>query len=237
MTDDVKPLGNLPELTSLTPEETEAVAALGETREYEPDQVIYSQGEPGGKLYAIEAGAVALGVILADGVEKHHVTLPAGTVFGTLAFADLGLQAATARATENARIVEIDRAEFDSFCGAHPATAVKLFRYLFETVAAQTRLTVDKYLRTIEWNLQITAAADLNLRRLVSDEAELRLALVNGGEARGTLLQFDSSPAGYELLLRSSQGELLIIPYHAVAQLSLAAKDWSDAPEAGDPVA
>jgi len=237
MDDHSKPLGNLPELTSLTPEETDAVAALGAHRTYEPDETIYSQGEPGGPLYAIEEGSVTIRVTLSDGVEKHHMTLPSGTLFGTLAFLDGGLHPATARAAEKTRIVAVPRAAFDTFCEANPATAVKLYRYLTETVAAQTRLMVEKYLRTVEWNLQITAAADLSLQRLVSDRAELRLALLNGGEARGTFLKFDSSPAGYELLIRSPDGELLIVPYHAIAQLALAGEPGRGTPDSHDGVA
>jgi len=232
-----KPLGDLPELTSLTPDETEKVAALGERRSYEAGEVIYRQGETGGLLYAIEEGTVAIGVTLADGVEKHHMTLPAGTIFGTMAFFDGGNHPATAKAEDDAQIVGIPRAEFDAFCEANPATAIKLYRYLTETVAAQTRLTVDKYLRTVEWSLQISAARDLNLHRLVADEVELQLDLMTGGEVRGTILQFDSSPAGYELLLRSPEHELLIIPYHAIAKLTLAGEHLRASAEAIDPIA
>jgi len=230
MTDASTPLGNLPELTDLTPEETAAVAALGETREYDPGEVVFEQGEPGGKLYAIDTGAVAMIVTLADGVEKPHATLPAGTVFGTLAFIDRGVQASTAKAAETSKITGISREEFDTFCDAHPETAVKLFRYLLETSAAQSRLLIDRYLQTIEWNLQITAAADLNLRRLVEDRAELELDLVTGGTVKGTLLQFDSSAAGHELLLGTPEGGFVVVPYHAVAALRLDR-------EAGDAVA
>jgi CRP-like cAMP-binding protein len=215
------PLGNLPELTDLTPEETEAVAGLGEVKEYAAGEVVYEQGEPGGKLYAIESGAVELCVVLADGVEKPHATLPVGTVFGSLAFSDGGPQPATARTAEASKITAIGREEFDGFCDAHPATAVKLFRYLFDTAAAQSRLLIDKYLRTIEWNLSITAAADLNLRRLVEDRAELALDLVNGKTVRGMLLQFDASPAGHELLLATPEAGHVVVPYHAVATLRL----------------
>jgi len=237
MDDRTKPLGDLPELTSLTPEETEIVAAMGESRSYEAGEVVYRQGEPGGLIYAIEEGSVAIGVTLADGVEKHHMTLPAGTIFGTMAFFDGGHHPATARAEDDSRIVGIPRADFDEFCEANPSTAIKIYRYLTETMAAQTRLTVDKYLRTVQWSLQISAARDLNLHRLVADEVELHLDLMTGGEVRGTILQFDSSPAGYELLLRSPEDELLIIPYHAIAKLTLAGEHLRASADAIDPIA
>ncbi|MEN8149977.1 MAG: cyclic nucleotide-binding domain-containing protein [Planctomycetota bacterium] len=230
MTDETTSLGKLPEFTDLTPEETTALASLGEPREVGPDETVFEQGDAGGKLYAIESGSVAMVVTLADGVEKHHVTLPAGAIFGTLAFADGGRQSATARTTEASRITVIGREDFDAWCDDHPATAVKLFRYLFETSAAQSRLLIDKYIRTIEWNLEITAAADLNLRRLVEDRAELSLELVSGKTVRGTLLQFDASSAGHELLLGTPEGGITVVPYHAVALLQLVG-------EAGDEVA
>jgi CRP-like cAMP-binding protein len=154
-----------------------------------------------------------------------------------MAFFDGGRHPATARAALPARITEIPRAEFDGYCEANPAVALKLYRYLTETVAAQTRLTVDRYLRTVEWSMQISAARDLNLHRLVADEAELRLDLTTGAEVRGTLLQFDSSPAGYELLLRGPGNELIIIPYHAIAKLTLAGEDWRKPDDSIDPIA
>jgi len=231
MSDETNVLGNLPELTSLSPEETQAVAALGTRKDYGAGETVYEQGAPGGDLFAIEEGSVDLLVTLADGVEKHHVTLPSGTVFGSMAFFDGGAHPATARAAAPCRIVAIGRAEFDGFCEQHPATGIKLYRYLTETVALQSRLVVEKYMRTLQWSLEISAATQLNLQRLITDRVEVRIELASGKEVRGTLLQFDSSPAGYELLLRSPDRELIVVPYHAVTQFTLAAEQWRDVPE------
>lgn len=219
MSEDAKPLGKLRELAGLTAEEETAVAALGATKEFAEGEVIFSQEDPGGPLYTIESGAVGMSVVLADGVEKPHSVLPAGAVFGTLAFSDGGAQVATARATEATKVTRIAREDFDAFCDGHPETAVKLFGYLFRTSAAQSRLLIDRYLRTVEWNLEITAAQDLNLRRLVEDRAEIVLELVSGKSVSGTLLQFDSSPAGHEILLGTTGGGFAVVPYHAVTTL------------------
>jgi signal-transduction protein with cAMP-binding, CBS, and nucleotidyltransferase domain len=205
----------------LTEEEKGQFLAICEVRESAPDEEIYAQGDPGGSLWVVLDGAVEIRARITDDVEKNFSTLRAGGILGILPFIDGGVQPASAVAVEPSRLLVLTRDAFHEFCEAQPVIGLKFLRYMVSTMSVQVRLTVEQYLRTAEWNLQVSGVMDLNLRGLVADRPDVRLDLTNGGQVIGCLLKFEESPAGHELLVRTIDGELVMVPYHAVAVLSL----------------
>lgn len=78
---------------------------------YSNGEIIIRQGDPGDRMFAIQAGHVEV-VQEKAGKEIRLVLLGAGDIFGEMALFDHEVQAATVRAVGEARILSIDKRPF-----------------------------------------------------------------------------------------------------------------------------
>lgn len=111
--------------------------ALG--REYAPGEVICHQGEPGDRMYVIQAGRVE--VLREEGdAEVVLRELAAGDVFGEMAIIERQPRSATVRAKGTARILTLDRRAFLTRVHEDPSLA---YRILEEMSRRIRRLTEE----------------------------------------------------------------------------------------------
>lgn len=90
----------VPIFSSITYEEMLEIAAITEARSYEKGEMVYTAGDPGGKLYVIHAGRVRITRISASGKEQVIRILGPGEFMGELSlFSALPL-------TDNAQVLE-----------------------------------------------------------------------------------------------------------------------------------
>jgi CRP-like cAMP-binding protein len=80
--------------------DSECVAVAGRMRRviYEPDQMIFSRGDPGRDIYLVIDGRVRLSVLTADGRELSFAHARPGDIFGEIAALDGGERTAGATA-------------------------------------------------------------------------------------------------------------------------------------------
>ena len=74
----------VPIFRSITYEEMLEIAAITEARSYEKGEMVYTAGDPGGKLYVIHAGRVRITRISASGKEQVIRILGPGEFMGEL---------------------------------------------------------------------------------------------------------------------------------------------------------
>ena len=91
------------------PAAAEALAQTLETVEFPRGHVIFSEGEPGDKLYIIQSGKVKLGRKSPDGRENLLGIFGPSDMFGELSIFDPGPRTSSATTVTEVRAVTMDR--------------------------------------------------------------------------------------------------------------------------------
>ena len=232
MSDRQQFLATVPLFTALAPDELTIVAEMAAEVDWEAGQEVFSMGDAGDSMFAVEQGVVELFTVV-SGIEKLIMTVRSGGVFGLLSLIDRGGQSGGARAVETTRALAFSRQSLDRLLEAHPAIGAKLLSGIGATLGRQIRVLIDQYRDTLAWNLEIAGLASLNLERIMTDRIRVAVETLRGEPLTGTLLRFETSAAGYELYLESTDKEIHMIPYHAIVRLSLdlsAVTDTVDVP-------
>ena len=232
MSDRQQFLATVPLFASLAPDELSIVAEMAAEVEWEAGEDVFSMGDAGDSMFAVEQGVVEVHTVV-SGIEKLIMTVRPGGVFGLLSLIDGGDQSGNARAVETTRAVAFSRQSLDRLLEAHPGIGAKLLSGMGATLGRQIRVLIDQYRDTLAWNLEMAGLTSLNLERIMTDRIRVAVETLRGEPLTGTLLRFETSAAGYELYLESTDKEIHLIPYHAIVRLSLdrsAVTDTADVP-------
>jgi len=219
-------LAQLAVFENLDREEIEVLAVGAGERTFAPGEQLYSEGDAPGGMFVVLDGAVELIAASAGGVERVFGTVRSGQVLGLLSVIDDGARPATARALETTRVLAMDRATIVDLRDNAPMTWAKIISKLGNQLAAQTRLIVEQYRQNIAWSLEVSDCAGINLNRVLTDSVSVEVELVNGCSVTGVILGIEADATGHELLLRSDDGRLRIIPYRSVVQIMAARADF-----------
>lgn len=92
--------------------------------------VLFSEGEPGDKLYVIESGKIKLGHTASDGRESLIAVLGAGEMIGELSLFDPGPRTATAAALTNCKVLAMGHEALLPWLVGRPDLAVSLLAAL-----------------------------------------------------------------------------------------------------------
>ena len=98
-------------------------------------QVVFSQGDPGNNMYAVQSGSVALKV---NGVTVE--TVGPGSIFGELALIDGEPRSSTAIVEVDSVLVPVDEARFLLLIRQTPFFAMDVIRLLSRRLRATDRL-------------------------------------------------------------------------------------------------
>ena len=219
-------LAQLAVFENLDREEIEVLAVGAGERTFAPGEQLYSEGDAPGGMFVVLDGAVELIAAFAGGVERVFGTVRSGQVLGLLSVIDDGARPATARALETTRVLAMDRATIADLRDKAPMAWAKIISKLGNQLAAQTRLIVEQYRQNIAWSLEVSDCAGINLNRVLTDSVSVEVELVNGCSVTGVILGIEADATGHELLLRSDDGRLRIIPYRSVVQIMAARADF-----------
>ncbi len=112
-------------------------------KQYEPGELIFSEGEIGKALYIILEGSVSLTKKCA---EDHSLLaeLPAGSYFGELALIDQMPRFATANALEKTTLLIMYKSYFDDLIKGSPAISSRVLMNLVELLSAYVRKNHEK---------------------------------------------------------------------------------------------
>ncbi len=97
--------------------------------EYEPEEFIFKQGDPGDLMYLVQDGQVE---VLQDlgGHENQVAVLERGDFFGEMAVLEEEPRTHSVRALSTAKLIKIDRAGFESMLTRNAEIAVRMIRKL-----------------------------------------------------------------------------------------------------------
>jgi CRP-like cAMP-binding protein len=210
-------LRGVPIFEELDDEELDLVVALGVEREHAEGDILFHEGESTTSMFLVLEGAVEIQTKISEGLQKTIATARAGKVFGVVSLVDEGERPTTARVAEPTRTLGFERAQFVELGERHPLTVQKIVLNLAVDLAESMRLVAEEYRQTIRWGLEVSGAMQINLHRLVSDRATVEVELLSGKSITGVILAVERSASGLDLILRSEEGKLCDVPYHAIA--------------------
>ncbi len=98
-------------------------------REYGDGEVICRQGEPGDRMYVVQAGRAEV-LHEEDGVERSVGWLGSGDIFGEMAIFERQPRAATVRARGPIRVLTLDKRGFLRHIHEDPSLAYRILQQL-----------------------------------------------------------------------------------------------------------
>jgi len=151
------------------------------------------------------------------------MTVRTGGFIGLTHLVDEPLQEVAARAAEESVLYAFRRQELIDLISGHQGLGNKLLHLFVAIMSQRLRLLTDSLRQNINWTLQVSGLADLDISQLVADRAEIEIDLVNGKRLTGTLIKADAHESGFELFLATEEGTIHFIPYHAIVSAVLPA--------------
>ncbi len=100
-------------------------SGAAETKDFQPGEVVFTQGESGEEMFGIVEGSVELSV---DGITV--AVLGPDEVFGEMAIIDSAARMATATATSPTRLKSINRPDFMFMVAETPMFAIQVMSTL-----------------------------------------------------------------------------------------------------------
>jgi CRP-like cAMP-binding protein len=119
----------------LTAEELAEVANSFHRKYYEKGQKIFCEGDKGNIMYIIVYGAVKI-TKEDQGQERELINLAPGDFFGEIALFDYVSRTASATATEETCLLELNRDDFNEFFSKNPVISSKI---LYQMMAEMAR--------------------------------------------------------------------------------------------------
>ncbi len=117
---------NIPLFSLLGEEERQLLAAQVEIRTFHARQSIFKAGDPGGQAYVVLTGHVHLSMIDEDGQELVMHQADPGDFFGMPSMLEDAPHQTSARALEDTRALEIDRADLAVLLKARPLAGLDM---------------------------------------------------------------------------------------------------------------
>jgi len=138
-------LRKTPIFSTLDDEELAQVILLGRVVEFDAEQSVFKEGDPGSAFYLVEEGAVRISRITPLGEEALTV-LREGTFFGEMALLDDTPRSADAKAHEKpAKLIEFRVSELKGLMERETALACKMLWAVSRTLSARLRDTNERF--------------------------------------------------------------------------------------------
>ena len=110
-------------------------------RNWNVDQAIINEGDPGLGMYIIVAGEVRITQTGEDGVQQQLATLTGGDFFGEQALLDESPRTASAYANEPCRIIGFFRPDLLELIESNPRSGLKIVMRLSQMISVRLRHT------------------------------------------------------------------------------------------------
>jgi CRP-like cAMP-binding protein len=130
-------------LPDATPEDWRTLLRYAGAEPFLPDQVLIKAGDPGDEFYILAEGSVEVTVPATFGM-RVIATIPAGSVFGEIAFFDSGPRTATIRALSAGAMLRISRRTFATLQAREPRLAQRIALDLGRLVAVRLRSVLER---------------------------------------------------------------------------------------------
>jgi CRP/FNR family cyclic AMP-dependent transcriptional regulator len=124
----VESLRSVPLFADLSERELDLLADHALSREYQPGEIIFSEGDPCEGLYVVQAGSVKIFNTSASGREQVLLVEGAGNSLAELPVFDGGTYPASTAAVGKCKLLFISKKDFRTLCLERPEVSLKLLK-------------------------------------------------------------------------------------------------------------
>jgi CRP/FNR family transcriptional regulator, cyclic AMP receptor protein len=164
--------------------ETDRAAIVGRMRKvhFQPDQMIFSRGDPGRDIYLVMEGRIRLSVLSSDGRELSFDHAGPGNVFGEIAALDGGERTAGATAISRVQAMALPQKAMLELIEGNPKVALAAIRFLCSRMRETDQRLEAIALHRIEVRLARLMLSALRLRSpgAKGDKVPLDLSMSQG---------------------------------------------------------
>lgn len=183
------------------------------------EEIVFREDDQGDSMWIIESGTVEIYTTIRENVNKTITLLSEGQVFGEMSFLEGMPRTASAKTTSASVLLLLSLGKMLKSCGNDTALLSAFYLNIAKILSKRLRQTNEMLKAEIAWNFEAMGAAALNLHRLAENLTEITVLLKENLEVSGRLLQFDNSPAGYNLILKTKDDHIQLIPFHAILSI------------------
>ncbi|TMJ67186.1 MAG: Crp/Fnr family transcriptional regulator [Alphaproteobacteria bacterium] len=115
---------------SLADTDRAAIAARMRRVDFEPDQMIFSRGDPGREIYLVLEGRIRLSILSSDGRELSFAHAGPGNIFGEIATLDGGERTAGATAISRVQAMALPQRAMMELIENNPKVGLAAIRFL-----------------------------------------------------------------------------------------------------------
>ena len=136
-----------PLIQVLNQQELEKLSSVIKTESYRKGDVIFDQGQSGGKLYLVKNGCVEVTLPIArfDSRDEKVATIKEGEYFGELSFFDGGKHSARVTALDNLELFVLTREDYNAIISADLEQGTEIQRKIILTVINLLREMNKRY--------------------------------------------------------------------------------------------
>ena len=134
-------LKKIPIFQDLGRREFNKIESILHRRNWNADEAIINEGDPGLGMYIIVAGEVRITQVGEDGVQQQLTTLAGGDFFGEQALLDESPRTASAYANEPCRIIGFFRPDLLELIENNPRLGLKIVMRLSQMISVRLRHT------------------------------------------------------------------------------------------------
>ena len=137
-------LRSLPFFQELTPGELERVVALGRVVTYPKEMILFREGDKGEALYVVLDGSVRVSKAVPGSRDEAMAFMERGSFFGEMALVDEFPRSATAVASQDCKVLFIDKQAFIQMVQEDPVIGRKILWAFCRTLSLRLRETTDR---------------------------------------------------------------------------------------------
>ncbi len=202
-------------------DEIEILATIAEPVDLAKGQLLFREQDAGDSVYLVISGAIDLFTNLNENLEQTIMTVRTGGFVGALAMIEDEIRDINARAAEETKAYRFNRDKLHSLITDEHGLGVKLLRLLNDILSKRLRIVINSLRQNLDWTLQVSGLAVLDIGQLIVDRVNIVVDLVNGKQLCGIIMKAEKHPSGFELFLKTNEGNVHFIPYHAIVSASL----------------
>ncbi|MBN2038743.1 MAG: GGDEF domain-containing protein [Spirochaetes bacterium] len=156
-------LKNVELFSLLSDDEIERIIKSLHTNEFEPDHVLFEEGDEGNELFIVMSGKVASYVVLPNGNKREIAEFRPGDFFGEMSIFENTERSATCYTKEKSTLLSLRERDLFEIILYHPELAVKLM-YKMLNVTTERLLDRSEFLSDmVQWGEEAR-------RRAITDE-------------------------------------------------------------------
>ncbi|MCX5868968.1 MAG: cyclic nucleotide-binding domain-containing protein [Proteobacteria bacterium] len=141
--------------SNLNDVEIAKISAICRRESFPRGKLIFSEGDPGDKLYLITKGSVRVSKKIRAGKEQVLATLQAGDFFGEMALIDEGGRSADAWTEDASELISISKNDFATLIFREKDIATSLLWNIIRTLSSRLRETDEKLKNLVEFKIGI----------------------------------------------------------------------------------